>query len=209
MDGLKINILMEEVYLSSHVNKIYENILKEEQVDGKSVNIIKKVLKDLDLSSSFIFVFGTGIGTFMGPVTELLKNNSVTLSEYEIGLLLLTSFAVLIGHSMNEINILYEEVKRQGLFKYLKDVTNFVLNIKTLLITIGEKIGKTIHTLADVLGFTFMLVPSMNVIKELIVTNDITSETLIQLLAGLGASAATYTVKSVVDAVVDKLGEMK
>ena len=209
MNGLKINILMEEVYLSSQVNKIYENILKEEEVDSKSVSIIKKVLKDLDLSSSFIFVFGTGIGAFMGPVTELLKNNGVTLSEYEIGLLLLTSFAVLIGHSMNEINILYEEVKRQGLFKYLKDVTNFVLNIKTLLITIGEKIGKTIHTLADVLGFTFMLVPSMNVIKELIMTNDVTSETLIQLLAGLGASAATYTVKSVVDTVVDKLGKMK
>ena len=74
MNNLNLNLLTEQVYLTGQVNKLYENILKEdERVDPQDESIIKSVLKEYGVAGGFVFQFGTGIGAFMRPVIELFE----------------------------------------------------------------------------------------------------------------------------------------
>ena len=36
-----------------------------------------------------VFIFGAGIGSFIGPVTDILANEGVSMSKQEVGTLLL------------------------------------------------------------------------------------------------------------------------
>ena len=203
MNNLNLNLLTEQVYLTSQVNRIFENILKEdEQVDPQDDSMIKKVLKDLGISSGFIFQFGTGIGAFMRPVTELLNGNGVSMNQEEVALLIITSFAIMLTNSSIEIGKLTKAVKDKDLQIHLSSVTKFILSVKKLMGVIGEKIGRTIHTLSDVLGFTFILVPAMNVLKELINNYGVGMDDMGQLFGGLVLATGSYGIKAIIDKIL-------
>jgi hypothetical protein len=206
MNKLNINLLAEQVYINGQVNRIYESILREEEsVDSEDESIVKGIMNEMGLASSFIFQFGTGIGAFMRPVTELLQNRGISLNKEEIALLLITAFSIMLTHSKVEIGRLREAVKDKDLDKYLSDVTKFIFGTKKLLSVIGEKIGRTVHTLSDVLGFTFMLVPSMNIIKDVINSNGITPDSLGQLFGGLTLAAGSYGIKTVINKIMKRM----
>mgnify|MGYP000259421391 CR=1 FL=1 len=207
MNNLKINLLVEQVYINGQVNRIYESMLNEsEKVDSKDESIVKNTMKEMGLASSFIFQFGTGIGAFMRPVTELLNNRGFSLNKEEIALILITSFAIMLTHSKVEIGRLREAVKDKDLDKYLSDVTKFIFNTKKLMAAIGEKIGRVVHTLSDVLGFTFMLVPTMNILKDVINNQGVTPDNLGQLFGGLTLAAGSYGLKSIITKIMNKKG---
>jgi hypothetical protein len=205
MNKLKLNLITEQVYITSQVNKIYENILKEESTPEDD-SVFKKVLKDLGISSGFIFQFGTGIGAFMGPVTDLLNGDGLNMTNEQVALLIITSLAIMMTNTSVEVDKLTKAVNDGNLDLELSNVTKFILNIKKLMSIIGEKLGRTIYTLSDVLGFTFMLVPAMDVIKELINTYGTTFESITKLVVGVTMAAGSYTLKSVVDTILNKKG---
>ncbi len=208
MNNLKINLLVEQVYINGQVNRIYESMLNEsERVDSEDESIVKSTMKEMGMASSFIFQFGTGIGAFMRPVTELLNNRGFSLTKEEIALILITSFAIMLTHSKVEIGRLREAVKDKGLDKYLSDVTKFIFNTKKLMSVIGEKIGRVVHTLSDILGFTFMLVPTMNILKDVINSQGITPDNLGQLFGGLTLAAGSYGLKSIITKIMNKLNK--
>tara|TARA_R110002020_G_scaffold457765_2_gene674811 strand:- start:295 stop:912 length:618 start_codon:yes stop_codon:yes gene_type:complete len=205
MDILNLNLLNEQVYITSQVNRIYENMLKEEDnVNPEDISVFKKVLKDMGISTGFIFHFGTGIGAFMRPVTELLQNQNISVSREEVALLVITSFSIMLTNSKEEITKLMTSVKEKGLEPYLNDVTKFIMSIKKIMSVIGEKVGKTVSTLSDVLGFTFMLAPAMEVITGLINNNNITFDSIGRLLGGLILAAGSYGVKNIIDKIQNK-----
>jgi len=207
MNNLNLNLLTEQVYLTGQVNRIYENILKEdEQVDPKDDSMIRSVLQDFGISSGFIFQFGTGIGAFMRPVTELLNGNGVSMNQEEVALLIITAFAIMLTNSSVEIGKLTQAVKDKNLEVHLGSVTKFILSVKKLMGVIGEKIGRTVHTLSDVLGFTFMLVPAMNVLKELINNYGVGMDDIGQLFGGLVMAAGSYGIKAIIDKILKKGG---
>lgn len=205
MNNLNLNLLTEQVYLTGQVNRIFENILKEdEQVNPKDDSMIRQVLKDLGISSGFIFQFGTGIGAFMRPVTELLNGNGVSMNQEEVALLIITAFAIMLTNSSVEIGKLTQAVKDKNLDVHLGSVSKFILSVKKLMGVIGEKIGRSVHTLTDVLGFTFMLVPAMNVLKDLINSYGISMDNMGQLFGGLVMAAGSYGIKAIIDKILKK-----
>jgi hypothetical protein len=205
MDKLNLNLLTEQVYITGQVNRIYEGILREDQsVDSNDDSIIKKVLGDLGISTGFIFQFGTGIGAFMRPVTQLLHNEGFNLNKEEVALLIVTAFAIMLTHSKVEIGKLTEAVKDKNLHIHLGSVSKFILSVKKLMSAIGEKIGRAVYTLSDVLGFTFMLVPTMEILSDVILNYGTTSDNIGQLMAGLLLAASSYGVKNVVGKLIDK-----
>lgn len=208
MNKLNLNLLTEQVYITGQVNRIYENILKEdEQVDPQDNSIIKKVMGDMGISTGFLFQFGTGIGAFMRPVTELLNGNGVvSMNQEEVALLIITTFAIMLTNSNVEIGKLTQAVKDKGLEVHLGSVTKFILSVKKLMGVIGEKIGRAVHTLSDVLSFTFILVPAMNVLKELINNYGIGMDDIGQLFGGITMAAGTYSIKSIIDKILNKKG---
>jgi hypothetical protein len=208
MDTLNLNLLTEQVYITGQVNRIYENILKEEEsVDPKDDSVIKNVLGELGIATKFLFQFGTGIGAFMRPVTELLENQGVSITQEEVALLIVTSLAIMLTNSKVEIGKLRQAVKDKNLEVHLGSVTKFIISVKKLMVTIGEKLGRVVHTLSDVLSFTFMLVPTMNILSDMINNYGTTSDSIGQLMAGIMLAAGGYGLKTFIGKLLNKKGD--
>ena len=173
----------------------YKTILTE--------NILKDILKDFNISSGILFTFGAGMAALMGPVDRLLNNSGFSLSEKEILLLLITSIAIIIKDS--ESNKLLDEVKEKGLVEALNGVGEFLINTKKLINNISSKVIGVTYSLLDILGFAFLLNPTMNILNDIISDENITSSDTNRLLSGASFAAVVYGLKSVMSKIKNKI----
>jgi hypothetical protein len=196
---LSLNLLLEQVYLEGQINLMYEEILREDDNigDEESKSMVKKVVDDLKLNADFMFTFGVGIGAFAGPVNELLSNGGIHITKYDVTLLVVTAFYVLLTKSAEDVDKLIAKVKEHKLESELKKVIKFVSSTVGLFKIVGSKVGVTITTLTDVLAFTFMSVPVLNLIKNLAAEKGFNIDNVGQLFAGLTLSAGAYLLKNV------------
>ena len=150
---LSVNLLLEEVYLNGMFNNMFEKILIKEESGGVKSNLVNQVAQDFKLNTSFMMTYGVGISGFIGPVITLLENKNIRVTEYDVTLLLIAAFYILLNGSKEEINLIREELKKKDLDKEVKGVLNFVSKSLNLLKIIGKKVGVVITTLTDVLAF--------------------------------------------------------
>ena len=205
MSKIKLNLVKEKLYFEGLANKIYGDIaiFGEDLFDMKYLmesseekdSIIKDVVQDLHLAPKFIFTFGSGIGAFHGPVSRLLEGSGFSLTKNEVILLIITSIAILLNES--DSKKLIKTVKEKGLMGALNTVKEFISNTKELINVVVNKTSGVGYTLADILGFTFLLVPTMRVIDNAIVENGINSGNLAYLFKGIILASLTYSIKSV------------
>ena len=196
---LSLNLLLEQVYLEGQINLMYEQILREDDNlgDGESKSMVKKVVDDLKLNADFMLTFGVGIAAFVGPVSELLSNKGLHITQYDATLLIVTAFYILVTKSKEDIDKLMSQVKGRKLEPELRKVTKFINGTLGLFKIIGKKVGVTITTLMDVLAFTFMSVPVLNLIKNLAAEKGFNIDNVEQLFVGLTLSAGTYLLKNI------------
>ena len=173
----------------------YKTILTE--------NILKDILKDFNITSGILFTFGAGMAALMGPVDRLLNNSGFSLSEKEILLLLITSIAIIVKDS--NTNRLLDEVKEKGLVEALNGVGEFLINTKKLINNISSKVIGVTYSLLDILGFAFLLNPTMNILNDIISDENITSSDTNRLLSGASFAAVVYGLKSVMSKIKNKI----
>jgi hypothetical protein len=173
----------------------YKKILTE--------NILKDTLKDLKINSGILFTFGTGIGSFLNPVSRLLSGSGFSMDERDIILLIITSFALIIKD--NEGVTLLEKVREKGLMVALKGVINFVTNVKNVLNAVSKNLVGVTYSLLDILGFTLLLTPTMKIIDEVIKDNSISLDNTERLLSGAALSATVYSLKSIFGKLKNKM----
>lgn len=198
---MSINLLMEEIYLKGMVNKMYENILLKEGSGGRpgeDLNLIKQVIEDFKLNTNFLFTYGVGISGFIGPVTTLLVNKGLNVTKYDVTLLLVVVFYILLNGSKEEINLIRDELKRKNLDNEVKGVLNFVSKSLNLLKIIGKKVGVVVTTLTDILAFTFLSAPVMNMLKDYALDKGFNIDRVEELLYGVALSATSYAVKNII-----------
>ncbi len=213
---IKLNLVKEKLYTESLVNSLYEDIanygegesgvkvlmetiLKEE----KNKSIIEDIVDDFKLAPKFIFTFGTGIGAFYGPIQKLLDGSSVTMTEYEIYLLIVTAIATLINES--DSSVLVDRIKEKGLYSSLTDVIEYIKNSKKVINSVTNNVLGTTYSLVDILGFTSLLVPAMKLMSDIISDYGVTSNTLSVMLKGVILSASVYGIKSIVKKIKNKI----
>jgi len=181
-------------------------ILTEEQYKAiLTESILKDILKDFNISSGLLFTFGAGMAALMGPVERLLTNSGFSLNDKEIALLLITSIAIIIKDS--NANRLLEDVKEKGLVEALNGVGEFLTNIKKLINSITSKVVGVTYSLSEILGFSLLLNPVMNIVNELISDESITSSDTNRLLSGASFAAVVYGLKSVMSKIKNRLNE--
>jgi hypothetical protein len=213
---IKLNLVKEKLYTENLVNRLYEDIanygegesgakvlmetiLKEE----KNKSIIEDIVDDFKLAPKFIFTFGTGIGAFYGPIQRLLEGSGVTMTEYEIYLLIVTAITTL----MNESNsgVLVDRIKEKGLYSSLTDVIEYIKNSKKVINSVTKNVLGTTYSLADILGFTSLLVPTMNLMSDIINDYGVTSNTLGTMLKGVILATSVYGIKSIIKKIKNKI----
>jgi len=213
---IKLNLVKEKLYTEGLVNRLYEDIanygegdvevkvlmesiLKEE----KDKSIISDIVDDFKLAPKFLFTFGTGITAFYGPIQRLLEGSGISMSEYEIYLLIITAVATMINES--NIDALTQSLKEKGIYSSLQDVKEYITNSKKLINTVTKNVLGTTYSLSDVLGFTALLVPTMNLLSNIINDYGIISKTLTVMLKGVILSASVYGIKNIIKKIKNKL----
>ena len=213
---IKLNLITEKLYVEGLVNKLYNDIAYygEEEVEVKTLmesiikeekdkSIIEDIVEEFKLAPKFIFTFGTGISAFYGPVQRLLEGSGITMTDYEIYLLIITAIATL----SNEVNTkeMIVKLKEKGIYSSLEDIKDYILNTKDLINSVTKNVLGTAYSVTDILAFTSLLVPTMNLLSNIIDEYGITSKTLGVMLKGVILSASIYGIKSIIRKIKRKL----
>ena len=212
---INLNLLTEKLYLEGVTNSLYENIsnygvgdieasvlMEGLMTEEKNKDMLRDLVNDLKLAPKLIFTFGSGITAFYGPIKELLNGGGLNVSEENIILLTLTSLCLLTGQP--DVKKLVDRVKGEGLYPVLKGINNFISETKDLLNSIAKNTLGVSHSLLDILGFTFLLVPTMDTISKLIGDYGLTIGNVNTLFTGLLLSVVTYSVKAVINKIKDR-----
>lgn len=213
---IKLNLIKEKLYTEGLVNQLYKNIADygNNEVDAKVLmesiikeekgkSIIEDIVDEFKLAPKFIFTFGTGIGAFYEPVQKLLSGSGFEITEYQTYLLIITTIALMV----NEVNSskLVEKLKEEGIHSALSSVMEYVGNTKKLINSVTKNVLGVTYSLSDVLAFTILLVPTMNLLSQIIDDYGLTSKSLGVMLKGVVLSASIYGIKSVVKRIKNKL----
>lgn len=170
---------------------------------GEERSIVEDIINELGIAKKFLFTFGTGVAAFMEPVTKLLEGSGLHMTTTQIVLLIVSAIGVMLN--LSKKNDLIKKLKEEGINRYLKGVINFISNTKKLINTVTKNVTNSVYGLSDILGFTFLLVPSMKIITELINDYGVTLDSVQQLFTGLIAGSAIYGVKSVINKIRNRL----
>lgn len=213
---IKLNLVKEKLYTEGLVNRLYEDIANygEGEVEVKILmesilreekgkNIIEDIVTEFKLAPKFIFTFGTGIGAFYEPIEKLLTGSGFKISEYQIYLLIITAIALMV----NEVNSskLVEKLKEEGIHSALSSVMEYVGNTKKLINSVTKNVLGATYSLSDILAFTTLLVPTMNILSQIIDEYGLNSKSLSVMLKGVVLSASIYGIKSVIKRIKNKI----
>ena len=88
-------------------------------------------------------------------------------------------------------------LKDKNLDSEVKPVLKFVTKTVSLFKIIGKKFGLAVQSLTDILAFTFLSLPVMNIIRDLADHKGFNIDRVDDLLMGLTLSAGTYTLKNI------------
>lgn len=164
-------------------------------------HFLNKIGSELKNATKFITTFGTGIAAFYPAVSRLLDNSLVTITKQETMLIIVTAISMLFRSQ--EAEKLKEKIREKGLIKSLYGVLDFVRNYSKFMATIRNKSADVASSLADMLGYTALLVPSITQITKLINQEEISLDDTRRLFTGLVASASAYGIKTLINKAKD------
>ena len=216
ISNLDLNIVKEKIYVEGLINKLYNDILHygEGEVDAKFLmesiikeekgkNIIQDIVDEFKLAPKFIFTFGTGIGAFYEPVQKLLEGSGIVVGEKEVYLIIITAIASILND--HKVGKLVERLKSEGLYSVLDDVKHYINSTRRIINSVTKNVLGSTYTLADILGFTALLVPTMNLLNTIISDYGLNMGNLDGMLKGVVLSASVYGIKSVIKRLRNKL----
>jgi hypothetical protein len=208
VSSLSLNILMEKLYVESAVNQMFEDISSFKDypyliIESDNKSIYKKIVDDLGLTRRLIFTFSAGVSAMSEPVTKLLEGSGVDLTHTQVVMLIIAAIASMMGESNNQQMV--SKLKEEGIYNYLKDVISFITNVQELINSIFKKVLKSSHTLTEILGFTFIMVPVMKILNNLINDYGVTFNSMKELFIGLISGTITFGVKNIIDKIKKRL----
>ena len=175
----------------------------EERKSSNIKDIIKDITSDMKLAGKFVSTFGTGITAFYEPIAKLLSGSGLHLDKYNIVLMIITGVAFMVQDA--DFDKLRDSLREKGLLKHLSTVTDFIKGSQNLVNGVLKNVSNATYGLADIMAFTFILAPTMNILTELIGEYGISGNSIGQLFTGLAAGIATYGIKSVIGKLRKKL----
>lgn len=205
-----------------------------EKVEETEDTMVKKVLhnlsSDLRFNTGLVFTFGTGI-TLMMPIVQTLVNNSklsiepttenmVLLCLTVIGITYLEESGNKAGAEKTEdgeiskfnkedAQNLLEELKLRGIGNgAVKKLVECFRAISEFLKKVFRSSQYVINGLLEMLGYTSLMIPIMNVINTFIGNYDMTIDTFPGNLLSLGLGVTSLLSKQGINYLFDKLKEI-
>ena len=178
-----------------------------EQEPTKSM--FQKTLEDMGVQLQFVGTFGFGISGMFGFVKELLEGQYPTLSEGEIILIFLSALSYLSINTIKDIQRLREEVKGRGLGGYVNKVVELLKDFENISLKVAEKAGFTVSSLAELLGYTFLLVPILDITNRIIGEVGFDIGAMSSYLKGALVSVGIFYIKNLFNSLVLRLKKIR
>lgn len=194
----EVNEITDRIYkkISTYTPTLTESKKEDE-------GIVRDILNNLKTTSGILMSFGTGMAAFIGPAKKILENSGFSMTQEEVGLLIVTAFSILIQSP--ESKELLEKIKENGLTSFLKKTTEFITKIKTLINVILKNTLGVTYSLIDILSFAILLIPTMEIITDVIKDFSINFDSLNKFFTGLILSSTLYAVNSIIKKIKSKL----
>ena len=194
----EVNEITDKIYkkISTYTPTLTESKKEDE-------GVVRDILNNLKTTSGVLMSFGTGMGAFIGPAKKILENSGFSMTQEEVGLLIVTAFSILIQSP--ESKELLEKIKENGLTSFLKKTTEFITKIKTLINVILKNTLGVTYSLIDILSFAILLIPTMEIITDVIKDFSINFDSLNKFFTGLILSSTLYAVNSIIKKIKSKL----
>ena len=189
-------------------DRIYEHEeLPEPEEETQSV--FQKTLKDMGVQFQFVGTFGFGISGMFGMVKDLLEGRYPSLSEGEIILIFLAGLSYLSINLVKDYQRVRQEVEKRGLKEYVSRTVELLKDFENISLKVAEKAGFTVSSLAELLGYTFLLVPILDVTKRLIEESGFDIVTLSSYLKGALISVGIFYIKNLFNSLVLRLRKIR
>ena len=181
-------------------------VITEEQYKSLiNENLFKDTLKDLKINTGILFTFGTGMGAFLGPVERLLTGSGFSFNNTEISLLIISAIANLINDTNKDK--LLEKLKELDLTDALNGVENLIKKSTDIIRSTVKGVLGVSYSLAEILGFAFLLNPVMKIIGSIINDRNITTDNLQVLVSGVVLGGIVFFIRNLLKKSKDNLGE--
>ena len=207
--------LNEQVIIDRHVKILMESLqeVEDDLEQGRDPKIediaivdeseIEKYIKELQKELGFAFEltgkFGAGITGLYGPLLSIIKNTGFTATEKDIVLILIAAMTyAATGKEAEELIQAIKEKDLSGPYKIAKALPDIFTKI------VKNLVG-TAYSFLDLVGYTFLFIPIINMVTQIITHNNITGSNLTQLMNGVLASVASYSGKIFLQRIKDKL----
>ena len=207
--------LNEQVIIDRHVKILIESLqeVEDDLEQGRDPKIediaivdeseIQKYIKELQKEIGFGFEltgkFGAGITGLYGPLLSIIKNTGFTATEKDIVLILIAVMTyAATGKEAKELIQAIKEKDLSGPYKIAKALPDIFTKI------VKNLVG-TAYSFLDLVGYTFLFIPIINMVTQIITHNNITGSNLTQLMNGVLASVASYSGKIFLQRIKDKL----
>ena len=163
----------------------------------------------MGIQLQFVGTFGFGISGMFGMVKDVLEGQYPSLSEGEIILIFLSALSYLSINTIKDIQKLREEVKGRDLGGYVNKVVELLKDFENISLKILEKAGFTMSSLSELLGYTFLLVPILDITNRIIGEVGFDIGAISSYLKGALVSVGIFYIKNLFNSLVLRLKKLR
>lgn len=197
-------------YLQSYDSYLNENIDYQLILEDKQISLYKsiqdKTISKLSLSLYFAATYTWGVTMLYPIVDALVKNSDIpNITQQQIVLLTLYSITQILNMANNDVKKIKAELDKDELFSIAEKVKKTLLSIHNIFSFVSRSFGRVIDSFIDMVAYVGLGVPFTTAIVELISKEGLNLDTLPQKVAIFGAAAGVYTIKSIVETLIDMI----
>ena len=211
----------EQRKIYSKIDNIIDDVIDDEEIgmdapdrineqeelpeEEPTQSVFQKTLKDMGVQFQFVGTFGFGISGMFGMVKDVLEGRYPSLSEGEIILIFLSGLSYLSINLVKDLKEVRQEVEKRGLKEYVNKTVELLKDFENISLKVVEKAGYTVSSLAELLGYTFLLVPILDITNRLIQENGFDVVSLASYLKGAIISVGIFYIRNLFNSLVLRL----
>jgi hypothetical protein len=182
---------------------------KYSEKEEPTQSTFQKTLKDMGVQLQFVGTFGFGISGMFGMVKDVLEGRYPSLSEGEIILIFLSGLSYLSINLVKDLKEVRQEIDKRGLKEYVNKAVELLKDFENISLKVVEKAGYTVSSLSELLGYTFLLVPILDVTNKLIQENGFDVISLASYLKGALISVGIFYIRNLFNSLVLRLRDKR
>ena len=141
------------------------NVIKQNTERVKE--IINEAQNQIGMNLQFLLTWGAGIGGFMGPVEDFVREKYPEIDESELVLILIGVIATYFVDNKKIVTKIYTKIYEDGLSGIFDRILKKTDTLRNTFIEFIDSLGLTFHKITNMLSYTF-IIPILPMIYQMV-----------------------------------------